>query len=311
MASDDGSIAAFLGLSLPPSIQRWSLAEVISFIEAKRNPSLRKYLRRHLGKIRDRAGSSSSSEGDPKLLSTLTGSAATSKLVRALHKLVLSTFIAARPELQKASRQSLKALGLKGPHEWGATFELAAFDVLIDEAYNPWLLEVNTSPSLKQEESEEGAAGGSHHQSGDLPVKLRVLSDMLTLSDAIPDQEDVSPEAALKKLYEANILGEGCSRKWRLDGCKHCPRWDQIASLMRTASEERRAGGFVPLVPSQDAEWSAIAKPKDTEEPMSLHSLVDSWVHADAAPGAKKSHTPPCADAACVERRWQALTCDT
>ena len=115
MASDDGSIAAFLGLSLPPSIQRWSLAEVISFIEAKRNPSLRKYLRRHLGKIRDRAGSSSSSEGDPKLLSTLTGSAATSKLVRALHKLVLSTFIAARPELQKASRQSLKALGLKGP----------------------------------------------------------------------------------------------------------------------------------------------------------------------------------------------------
>ena len=67
----------------------------------------------------------------------------------------------------------------------------------------------------------------------------------------------------------------------------------------------------VPLVPSQDAEWSAIAKPKDTEEPMSLHSLVDSWVHADAAPGVKKSHTPPCADAACVERRWQALTCDT
>ena len=81
--------------------------------------------------------------------------------------MVLQTYVAARPELARAAAASLRALGLNGTHEYAATFELAAFDVMLDDGLRPWLLEINTSPSLKREADD------------DLPIKLRVIQDML------------------------------------------------------------------------------------------------------------------------------------
>ena len=51
----------------------------------------------------------------------------------------------------------------------------------------PWLMEINTTPSLHAAEPD-----GS-----DAKVKARMLYDLLSLSDAIPERH-VPPEAALQ-----------------------------------------------------------------------------------------------------------------
>ena len=65
-------------------------------------------------------------------------------LLRGLHRLVLLTFLAAQSPLSRAARESLGRLGLSGAHEWAATFELAAVDLMLDSERAPWLLEVTT-----------------------------------------------------------------------------------------------------------------------------------------------------------------------
>ncbi|CUI15407.1 Hypothetical protein, putative, partial [Bodo saltans] len=54
------------------------------------------------------------------------------------------------------------------------TFELFGFDVLIDEDYTPWILEVNASPSLEVDCSE------------DLEVKPQLIEDIVRLIDIAP-----------------------------------------------------------------------------------------------------------------------------
>ena len=346
----DRAVARSLGLSLPPHTQRWTLTELVSFVEARQ---------RLVAKGRSRSGRS--------------GASSDGSLLRALHRLVLLTFVAARPQLRRAAAESLEALGLSGPHEYAATFELAAFDVMLDAEAKPWLLEVNTSPSLKVEEEARGGArfgylrrevaaalgvGDSHWANGpsgggggDLAIKMRVVGDMLRLVDAIPDDataESVTakpaeeeaqveggeepPEAVMAHLLVANARrrpsGDTCARHWRLGGCRHCPNWAQVAQLWRAAAELRRAGGFIPLAPSTDAEWASLARQprragtstpapaheaaiggaaadsaSDDSQPPTAHELLEAWTGTEGGDCSGRRATQ------CVRRRWDAMLC--
>ncbi len=92
-------------------------------------------------------------------------------------------------------------------------------------------------------------------------------------------------------LMEAN--GD-CARRWKIGGCVHCPSWSEIGEIWKTASERRRCGGFTPLSPSNDAEWSSYL-PNPTDQPL-VQRLVREWVGMEEGMG--------------VEERWDAMLCD-
>ena len=162
---------------------------------------------------------------------------------------------------------------------------------MLDEQLRPWLLEVNTSPSLRPESDSSARADVD-----DLPIKRRVITDMLHLVDAIAEARP-PPEAALSRLMRSNlrradgaesdadadadgdvdgdangdpsaVLSGGpdgraadhrCHRRWRLGGCRFCPQWTEIGELWRASAEGRRAGGFRALSPSADPELVSLA----------------------------------------------------
>ena len=51
-------------------------------------------------------------------------------------------------------QEGLRGLQLGGPHAYAATFELTAFDILLERLpsglLRAWLMELNTTPSLAQ-----------------------------------------------------------------------------------------------------------------------------------------------------------------
>ena len=306
----DRAVARSLGLTLPPATQRWALRDLVAFVDA-REAYVRERERRQRGTGRrstaadGQHGGGGGGGGQYSGGGGGGGGSAGAALVRALHRVVLLTFIAARPHLARAAHESLSALRLSGAHEWAASFELAAFDLMLDAERRPWLLEVNTSPSLKEEEKVSaagGAAGGTADTSGmargDLAIKMRVLGDMLALVDAVPDAKPPEgmggalagaeargdggmggegagwpAEAMLSTLLEQNSRdghnsstgGATCVRRWRLGACRHCPTTAQLAHLWRASAERRRAAGWQPLVPSDDPEWASLARQRDRD----------------------------------------------
>ena len=265
---DDSRVAAELGLALPPASQRWGLTRLLSFVSKRHGAE-------GLG------------------------------VRRALERLVLHVFVAAAAPLARAAAEGLAAVGVRSHADWAATFELAAFDVLLGGDLWPWLMEINTTPSLSLE-------GGDAEESS---IKMGMLKDLLSLADALPEPPTASrrppPEARLEALMRDNERdgGGGCARRWRVGGCAHCPRWAEVGELWRAAAEKRRGGKFVQLSPSADAEWLAIVRggadapePGDGEpgRPRTLR-LLEAWAaHSCAASS----------DEECVEERWSALLCD-
>lgn len=82
---------------------------------------------------------------------------------------MLKALIAVEPSVTAAHRRLLSAGAQKK-----ACFEMLGFDVLIDEALKPWLLEVNLSPSL------------SADAPLDLKIKSCMLADLFTLVGVRP-----------------------------------------------------------------------------------------------------------------------------
>ena len=73
-----------------------------------------------------------------------------------------------------------------------------------------------------------------------------------------------------RRALDAEGGGGGCVRKWRLGGCVHCPRWEEVSAIWRSSAERRRSGGFVALCPSGDPEWTSLAANGSTAPPITL-----------------------------------------
>ena len=233
---------------------------------------------------------------------------------------MLLTWLAAQPTLAAATEAGLRGLRLDGPHSYAATFELTAFDILLERLpsglLRPWLMELNTTPSLAQEE-----------KSGeDVRTKVAMLRDLLTLIDALPEAGGAPPEAQLQSLMEHNRQtldrpgADGCLRRWKEGGCRHCPRWSELGELWRGAAERRRGGRFVPLAPSTDLEWVGILKAVQAEGGGTdaaldggrgswwAQRLHQHWVRAPSGVGLDCSK-PDDASALCTAARWEWMLC--
>ena len=73
-------------------------------------------------------------------------------------------------EIQKLILKTLKCMSkIMSPER--NCFELYGFDVLIDDGFRPWLIEVNGSPSMRGNTSE------------DKKLKIGIIDDVLTIVD--------------------------------------------------------------------------------------------------------------------------------
>ncbi|KAL0219905.1 hypothetical protein P9112_005558 [Eukaryota sp. TZLM1-RC] len=94
-------------------------------------------------------------------------------------------------------------------------FELYGFDVLIDENFKPWLIEINASPSL------------SASDSADYELKSKVLTDMLNLLD-LEGQFPINSDrvGGFEKIVDGDYV---CPRV--VLGCSISDREDQLENL--------------------------------------------------------------------------------
>ncbi|KAL1511898.1 hypothetical protein AB1Y20_005180 [Prymnesium parvum] len=265
--SDEARAARGLGIDLPPHTLRWSFRQLMRFLGLRQNEAV------------------------------------VARITIAIRRLVLQTWLSARSQLLRSARESLASLGLQGPHEYGHTFELAGFDLIIDDALKPWLIEINTTPSLKLDTSAQ-----------DLGIKQQMVTDLFKLVDVLPDAHP-PPESALCALLEANDnFPQGdCYRHWKLSGCSACPTVSEVAHLARIAAEHRRRGGFEPLSPSFDSELQALTRASHPDLKLQKHlgrkqrplldELALDWLSAPL----NKAHT--CDSHACVSAKWSSMLC--
>ena len=113
------------------------------------------------------------------------GPAAVAALRREIETLVVKTVLAAEPGMRQANEQLQRQMDSTRPCGADAAdvggfdarcFEVFGFDVLVDEQLKPWLLEVNTSPSV------------ACASPLDMDIKTAVLTDLLNVVGiAVPD----------------------------------------------------------------------------------------------------------------------------
>ncbi|KAL3892549.1 MAG: hypothetical protein SGPRY_015025, partial [Prymnesium sp.] len=218
----------------------------------------------------------------------------------AIRSLVLRTWVAARPSLARSAREGLSKLGVQRDEDYGLTFELAAFDLLVDSTLSPWLVEINTTPSLKLDKSGE-----------DRGIKRGMLSDLLHLVDAVPDATP-PPELALLSLMRENTLQlpDSCKRRWKLSDCHSCPSWADVYHLVRGSAERRRRGGFEPLSPSLDDEWLNLMRSASLAEKNapSHDELELAWLQAPGTGSFVCEHSVDESEA-CIQAKWSSILC--
>ena len=128
-------------------------------------------------------------------------------------------------------------------------FELLGFDILIDDYLNPWLLEVNRSPSLNCDSPL------------DQKIKGELIADLFTLIGITPlQQRQPGPGRANKGItYGAYLQGvmPVSTKKKQVSfyaGDTHVPTSEsreEKAILAETAEEYKRRGGFERIFPSE------------------------------------------------------------
>lgn len=134
-------------------------------------------------------------------------------------------------------------------------FELLGFDILIDAAMKPWLLEVNLSPSL------------GCNSPLDLRIKSSLIVDLLNLVGVFPAKKK---SAGIMKANENFLV----YKKHAGFNAKAYDANLQVDVLGETYEEVRRSGGFKLIYPSYNSAYyrQFFEEPRKTNE--MLHATV-------------------------------------
>lgn len=167
---------------------------------------------------------------------------------------IIKSLIAVEPEIANAWHQGASFYGgsiaqaLRGLGPNQTCFEIFGFDILIDHALKPWLLEVNTSPSL------------SSSSPLDKRIKTKLVADALTLVGVYPfDHSLVSQTAQLER--ENQVLGleprsQGSRRSHLPETVGSTTLRDlgeaEWALIVNTYDEFMRRGGLECIFPTAD-----------------------------------------------------------
>ncbi|CAG9765622.1 unnamed protein product [Ceutorhynchus assimilis] len=186
----------------------------------------------------------------------------TARLMSQIEDIVIKAVLACGNTILTASRMFV-------PHA-NNCFELFGFDILLDANLKPWLLEVNSSPSLNCDSVL------------DVRLKSAMLSDLLTLV-GIPAVDPI-----LRPTGTRNLKRSSLNLKMKLCNCRSSTlpkkkpsvttQRNSTASLQPTVEETRvirnaqaqfkRRGGFVRIFPAADS-WAKYAQ---YLEPLNRHS---------------------------------------
>jgi hypothetical protein len=128
------------------------------------NYTLNKHSATFDGSLEEDQGSKRSLSAFRRRITEHLGDERAAQVWRDVDTLIVKTAIAAHPALSAATRRTGAPLGAESKF-----YQLLGFDVMLDEAAKPWLLEVNADPSLGTDSPV------------DLRVKLPMLVDMLNV----------------------------------------------------------------------------------------------------------------------------------
>jgi tubulin polyglutamylase TTLL5 len=125
-------------------------------------------------------------------------------------------------------------------------FELLGFDVLIDDTLNPWLLEVNLSPSMNCDAPI------------DQKIKGELIADLFTLTGVVSvAHRRAKPGATQNKslnylAYMEKFTGKNSKRDSRVESAENINN-EENAILKETLQEFKRRGGFERIFPAENA----------------------------------------------------------
>ncbi|KAK9884002.1 hypothetical protein WA026_004937 [Henosepilachna vigintioctopunctata] len=204
----------------------------------------------------------------------------TKKLMLQIEDLVIKAILASANSIVAACRMFVPNLN--------NCFELYGFDILIDENFKPWLLEVNLSPSLGCDSPL------------DVRLKSAMMADLLTLV-GIPAVDPIIKSAEsgyltspggvhhsrmkfsqCRQVHSAEGLNDAVSRKRssltsqnrRLSGSNHTLSPEELRYVKMAKLQFSRRGGFIRIFPAIDS-WAKYSQYLDpvTGVPISgIHS---------------------------------------
>ena len=114
--------------------------------------------------------------------------------------MVAKTVIALEPYLKNAYHCFVSA-----DHENPRCFQVLGLDILMDDQWNCWLMEVNANPSLNVYSEKEGLNGESEQQLSEIDkyVKTNVLADTFNLLSTAPLFSNVKITKDTKDLFKS------------------------------------------------------------------------------------------------------------
>ena len=178
-------------------------------------------------------------------------------------EIIVRTLIASEASLNDTAERHLPAAGRATPLPVRSGFQLFGFDVMLDEAAKPWLLEVNADPSI-------------HTDSPlDLRVKGSMLVDALNVVGLPVTSPQVPGEVAAEQYRQR-------SSSWMAAAPAAAPAPAAAAAVegRRWSKAGAGSGGSSappPLTAELDA-WVAAAAPSRPElESMSEAERIEQW----------------------------------